>query len=403
MANGLGRKDEKGSRDLETIDNRTKKGKNRKPRMTNLELLRCVAMMMVVVLHYLGKGNLLGDVSGESMSAVGVAAWLFESFCIVAVNVYMLISGYFLCESHFKWSRLIGLVCQVWFYSVVVGLAAAAFHLVPAEQLTTNYYVQLFFPIMMGHYWFLTAYIFLYLLLPLVTMAVKRMTEGQLRGTILLLLFVFTVSKSVLPVRLDMDAKGYDMIWYLCMFLVAAYLRKFGVPFWNKKSRSLCLYVVGSLCVFGEVMALHVIYCKTGKLGLLLTVSTEYNHIFPVLASVGLFAFFLKVKVPDRMGKFICRIAPYTLGVYLLHENSGVRYLWPKWLGAERIASVGGLLLGTCIAVAVVFTAGIIVDYLRNVLMGGVHSVLLHCPPYRNLAEKIAGMDDLWTKAGQKT
>lgn len=31
--------------------------KNPKPaRMANLELLRCVAMMMVIVLHYLGKG-----------------------------------------------------------------------------------------------------------------------------------------------------------------------------------------------------------------------------------------------------------------------------------------------------------------------------------------------------------
>ena len=28
-------------------------------RMANLELLRCVAMMMVVIMHYLGKGNLL--------------------------------------------------------------------------------------------------------------------------------------------------------------------------------------------------------------------------------------------------------------------------------------------------------------------------------------------------------
>ena len=29
----------------------------KKERMANLEVLRCVAMMMVVVLHYLGKGD----------------------------------------------------------------------------------------------------------------------------------------------------------------------------------------------------------------------------------------------------------------------------------------------------------------------------------------------------------
>ena len=68
----------------------------RKTRMANLELLRCIAMMMVVVLHFLGKGNILGDLAAKDLGSVGLAAWLPESFCIVAVNVYMLISGYFL-------------------------------------------------------------------------------------------------------------------------------------------------------------------------------------------------------------------------------------------------------------------------------------------------------------------
>ena len=84
-------------------------GKGKSTRMANLELLRCVAMMMVVALHYLGKGELLTDLSGEALGGAGLAAWLLESFCIVAVNVYMLISGYFLCSSSFKPSRLLSL------------------------------------------------------------------------------------------------------------------------------------------------------------------------------------------------------------------------------------------------------------------------------------------------------
>ena len=32
---------------------------NKPQRMANLELLRCIAMMMVIVLHYLGKSDLL--------------------------------------------------------------------------------------------------------------------------------------------------------------------------------------------------------------------------------------------------------------------------------------------------------------------------------------------------------
>ena len=68
----------------------------KKERMANLELLRCVAMGMVVVLHYLGKGGLLPELSGETLDSTGRTAWLLEAFSIIAVNVYMFISGYFL-------------------------------------------------------------------------------------------------------------------------------------------------------------------------------------------------------------------------------------------------------------------------------------------------------------------
>ena len=110
----------------------------KKERMANLEVLRCVAMMMVVVLHYLGKGGLLPDLTAP-LSAQDTVAWLLEAFCIVAVNVYMMISGYFLCESSFKLSRLLTLWVQLWLYSVGIGVLAAVTGIVPAAEVSTHY------------------------------------------------------------------------------------------------------------------------------------------------------------------------------------------------------------------------------------------------------------------------
>lgn len=376
-------------------------GKNtNRPKMANIELLRCIAMMMVVVLHYLGKSSLLADLTKENMGSVGVAAWVLESFCIVAVNLYMLISGYFLCESSFKLSRLLKLLLQVFTYSVVIGLVAAALGLVPAEELTIYYYVQILFPVSMGHYWFLTAYVFLYLLLPFLTMAVKRMTKGQMQLALGLLLFAFCVLKSILPVRLDMDEKGYDCLWYICVFMVAAYIRKFGVPFLQKKGRGIILYLLNVVLIFAGVFVLRFVYLRTGSLGLLLSVCMEYNHVLVLLASVGLFAAFLRVRVNDKMTGVICRVAPYTLGVYLLHENLGVRYAWQKWLGAEQVSNAGMLLLFTLLAVLVVFAVGIFVEYLRTMLMKGLHKVFMHLGVYRMLMDKLAATDGLFAEKG---
>lgn len=376
-------------------------GKNtNRPKMANIELLRCIAMMMVVVLHYLGKSSLLADLTKENMGSVGVAAWVLESFCIVAVNLYMLISGYFLCESSFKLSRLLKLLLQVFTYSVAIGLVAAVLGLVPAEELTIYYYVQILFPVSMGHYWFLTAYVFLYLLLPFLTMAVKRMTKGQMQLALGLLLFAFCVLKSILPVRLDMDEKGYDCLWYICVFMVAAYIRKFGVPFLQKKGRGIILYLLNVVLIFAGTFAMRSIYLRTGSLGLLLSVCMEYNHVLVLLASVGLFAAFLRVRVNDKISGVICKIALYTLGVYLLHENLGVRYAWQKWLGAEQVSNVGMLLLFTLLAVLVVFAVGIFVEYLRTMLMKGLHKVFMHLGVYRVLMDKLAIADGLFAEKG---
>ena len=369
----------------------------KKERMANLEVLRCVAMMMVVVLHYLGKGGLLPDLTA-SLSARDTAAWLLEAFCIVAVNVYMMISGYFLCESSFKFSRLLQLWLQVWIYSVVIGVLAAATGIIPVEEISTHYYLTLLFPVTMGHYWFLTAYVFLYVLLPLLGEGLRRMTKQQFQVALVLLFTTFCLLKSVLPFRLEEDSKGYDCLWYLCVFCMAAYLRRFGLLFLQKRSRALLLYLAGVIGTFGEAMLLHLYYLQTGSLELILKIPYEYNHIFPLLASVGLFCLFLDSRIQGKIGGVAVKIAPYTLGVYLLHENLGVRYAWQAWLGTKVISNVWQLLAWTMLAVIVVFVLGILVDFVRKTICDGLHKTCLHIRTYRRLIEKIQAVDTMFKR-----
>lgn len=367
-----------------------------KKRMANLELLRCVAMMMVVVLHYLGKSQLLPELTGESLGAQGVAAWLLESFSVVAVNVYMFISGYFLCTSSFKLSRLLKLWLQVWIYSVGFGLIGMMTGVMTEISVDTHFFLTLLFPVWMEHYWFMTAYIFLYLLLPFIGIALRHMTKQQLRSTVIMLLIVFSVIKSVLPLRLEMDAKGYDCIWYLCVFAVAAYVRRFGIPALEKKGRGILLYVVCVLLIFGGTMALRMVFLKTGSLGRMTGMCMEYNHILPLLAALGLFYAFLKLDFKGKIADVIVKIAPYTLGVYLLHENLGLRYTWQRWFGADKVSGVLSLLLHTILAVVAVFAVGILVDMLRALLMKGIHGVLLRAKGYRRLMDGLKVADDVF-------
>ena len=88
-----------------------------------------------------------------------------------------------------------------------------------------------------------------------------------------------------------------------------------------------------------------------------------------VITGLGLFMFFLRVKIKDGwFSKLVCKIAPYTLGVYLLHEHVYIRYLWPKWLGCEKVHGAVSLIISALTAVIVVFCVGIFVDFIRSLL-----------------------------------
>lgn len=76
-----------------------------KHNLVGIELLRIVAMMMVVGLHYLNFGGILWS---EAVMNRRIA-WGIEAFLFVAVNCYVLISGYFLVKAkNFHWSKVGG-------------------------------------------------------------------------------------------------------------------------------------------------------------------------------------------------------------------------------------------------------------------------------------------------------
>lgn len=370
-----------------------------KERMANLELLRIVSMLFVIVLHFIGKSNNHPNLTDTDMAPWEYGAWAMESFSIVAVNVYMLLTGYLLAESTFKVKRLLQLWLQLLFYSAGIGLLAALFGYVPEEGLSIYYLAQLFLPVSTNHYWFMTAYILMYLFIPVVLSGINRLSKKQFQLVLGLLFLVFCVIKSVVPIKLATDMQGYDCIWYLCMVLLAAYIRLYGIPFFQNKTRSLLVYLGSATLILGATLLLRMVYLKTGKLGDMVTVCFNYNHILVVMAALGFFMLFLQISIkPGLISKWICKIAPYTLGVYLWHENIAIRYEWPLWFQNLLGGATEGIMwfVALLISVAAVFIIGILLDVLRSLLLKGLHKLLLHIGVYRKISDRISDVSIGW-------
>ena len=351
-----------------------------KKRVVSIELLRMLAMMMVVMLHYLDKGNVLPALTGE-MGLNGYVAWGLESLSIVAVNVYMLISGYFLVESGFKPGRLVELLCQVLFYTLLVPVVLLAVGILEPGYFNVYHILRDILPVQMEQYWFITAYVIMYLFSPVLSIAAKAMKQEQLKGTVIALLLFFSVSKTILPVELAIDKAGNDGIWFLCVFLVAAYIRLYGIPFFEGKKpvfRGLLCYLAGCVGIFCLTFAVRMVYLKTGSLDHFIKIGFDYNHLLNLFAAVGLFYGFLHLKISSEgcFAKVIYALAPYSLGVYLLHEQIEVRYLWPQWIGASFEGNVVLMVCRCLLSVLLIYAVGTAVDAIRAYIFGGIRKIV---------------------------
>ncbi|MCR5277808.1 MAG: acyltransferase [Lachnospiraceae bacterium] len=339
-------------------------------RNANIELLRILSMIMITFLHALGKADLLQSLTTYPSVNVWLA-WFLEALSISAVNIFMLISGYFLIDSQFKISRVLELVFETVFYMVLSLVFAIAVGIMPLSELNTYTLINTFLPIHMEVYWFITCYLVIYILQPLISAGVKNMSVKAFRITIISLVIYECLFKSFLPFKLTVDEAGYSVTWFLTMFLLGAYMKRYSFRFLNTAAGGVALYLAGSILVFTETLIIDFVINRYGRFEYIRGIATTYNHIFPLLASVGIFtAFIYKKTMSPKPGNLICRLSPMALGVYLLQESLPLRYEWQKWfsLPGSLNDQVWLFILKLLSAVLAMYALGTVVDWIRQLL-----------------------------------
>ena len=328
----------------------------KKERQLNYELLRIMAMIMIVCLHYLSKGGLLGDPARADMTATGYTAWLVEALCLVAVNVYVLISGYFgvntagsqMDNDQRSFLEVLKRPLRVWrqvfFYSMGIGLIALV---IGAQQFDLYQFFSYCFPIVTEHYWFATSYVVLCLLMPFLNAGVMHLKQRETGYLIAGLLVIFSVSKTVIPMQLPWDKYGYDLIWFIILYLTGAYLRRYEIKWLKSRFRAIALYLGSAVVIFVSFIVIRVFYLKTGRLEDLINYGYTYNYLFCYTGAIGLFLAFAQNQegsLSERFRKPIELFSKATFGVYLIHEHMNIRNEWPKWFHCE--AQLGNTVLG---------------------------------------------------------
>ena len=239
--------------------------------------------------------------------------FLVESFCIVAVNCFVLVSGYFGIK--LKWRSLIKFYLQCFLIGLVsylayIGLKGDFSWQVLAERLLAFTH---------NGWWFVVSYVGLMLLSPILNSAVDNLSDKRLLHS--LVLFSIVILYLGWYHKVEVTNYGNSLISFMWMYLIGRYVGKHVSVDSIRKFRWLWLigYIASALGLFGMIMLRY-------HYSIEMHYPLDYNNPFVVIAAVMLLLFFLSFNFQSKV---INWLAGSVFAAYLIQESC---YLGHKWI-----------------------------------------------------------------------
>lgn len=336
-------------------------------REMNFELLRVFAMLMIISLHYWGKSGYIDNVKIDSPSFF--LAWLIRAICFCAVNCYVLLTGYFMSLQKFKVSKVVKIWLQVFEYSITVYVISCFFGI---NVFSTGSLVKCFFPVTTEAYWFVTKYILLVLITPFLNYYISFCNKKQLGLTCVVFVCLFSLAPTFLCFCDFANlADGYSVIWFTTLYLIAAYIRLYGLDLLESKKICLVGFCVNTGLLFFSKIIIYLVTSHLLDEVKYTNVFFRYNSIFVFMSSLLLFGLFKNIKiVNEKICKLIGFFSPAMLGVYLLHLSPSIKdWFWKEVVNPTKIEGFLHLLLHYFVTVLTVFLLCSLVELLRKIIL----------------------------------
>lgn len=317
-----------------------------KQRQLNIELLRIAAMLMVLNLHSNFVAFNAPTVTHDGVT-VSIARNFWEALCMCAVNVFVMISGWFGIKASLK--GFCNLLWQVAYISIIaVAIQTIVFDVQLSPRLLFS----------CGG-WFVASYIVLYILSPILNAYIESTPLKSIRNLLavfFLLEFIWGFTDSV-----SFLLNGYSPIPFIGLYILAAYLRKKGTSL--KPSKAFLGYLAS--CLLATIaMTIHSASTDLKNL------TFFYGYLSPFIISAAAFLLLTFAAIPDErlrkkpFGKLIPWFASSAFAIYLLHAGTRFAFqLYTRTVRETYTADPG--FNGALIIVGIifgVFFAAIIID-----------------------------------------
>ena len=298
-------------------------------RYSNIELLRIIAMLLIIAHHLVVHSGLLaqfGPIYSNPTELKSQCILILGAFGKTGINVFVLISGYFYAKKEFLFEKYVKLFFEVLFYRVLIHII---FLCAGFEYFTFLDYIKIVIPFSTIGTLFIDSYLAFLLFIPFLSKLVSAMNQKQHRNLVLLLLTLFSLLGNFKAPGIRISIMNY-LSWFIVLFFVGSYIRLY-----PHKLFSNIKYLLVSTISLLLLCCASILFCWHNKWSDPYYFVSDSNMPLAFLLGVSLFLFFEAIRIPYN--KFINTLAAGTFAVLLIHDHSATmqRWLWQDLLNIK--------------------------------------------------------------------
>lgn len=211
-------------------------------------------MIMVVVLHIdlFGHINRLSRTTSDFSFSYTVN--LYQQLCIVAVNVFVIISAWFLCDrDKIATKKIVHLYINVFWWTIVCSLIAVGLGVSPSIK---DFILMV--PFFGNAYDFISGYVIMYIASPYLNNMLNTLSKRDFKIIALGAFVIFSLCSCInLCGYLDVS-KGYSFSWFILLYIMTSYLKHNFTPsklLKYQKLKYLGIYLI--LAIIGAFLRLY--------------------------------------------------------------------------------------------------------------------------------------------------
>lgn len=315
-------------------------------RKLNIELLRIFSMLLITLFHV--KQHFIDEMElGNSIYKIFMDYVMM--FIPFHVDLFILITGYFGLRNSKR--HLLHIVLLLYFYSISINLIT--YSIEGGFSLA-----DVLLPISQRRWWFMTMYILMLFIAPLIENYVKDNPRKAVNRMMIVALFINLYLSHFRHVRHLYD-EGFGIVNFACIYVLGVWLRKEGMQIVAKLKYPRLSFTFA-------ILAIILIQYKSMPFFTGMELA-EYCGPYATFMAVFVFLLFTKIHVPESFRSVIMFFSSSAVAVYLITDYPSVyRMLQPlfsMWYQPEHNNITGIVIIFMSVIIA--FISCCFIDKIR--------------------------------------